>query len=313
MPIFNKQVLEREAGKYGFQRDTFEKVVRLKRILEYINSTDFLNEHLWLKGGTAINLTVFDSPRLSVDIDMDYNPNDDKTTMKGNRQEIDKIIRDYMKSEGYMLSDDSRFSYSLDSYHYNYINSGGNRDLIKIELNYSLRAHIFDAVAVNVVPRIFEDGLSVKSLNPIEIFAAKANALLSRAAARDLYDFSNMIDKGLFERENSLFRKCIVFYASISAESINKSFNTSEIDKIDFAKIKRELFPVIEVKANFDLEGMKNKVKKYIADLMVLTPNEKEYLEKFEQKEYMPELLFEDKAILNRVKDHPMALWKCRE
>ncbi len=61
------------------------------------------------------------------------------------------------------------------------------------------------------------------------------------------------------------------------------------------------------------INSMKNKVKKYIADLMVLTPNEKEYLEKFEQKEYMPELLFEDKAIIARVKDHPMALWKCRE
>lgn len=29
-----------------------------------------------LKGGTAINFTVFNLPRLSVDIDMDYTPND---------------------------------------------------------------------------------------------------------------------------------------------------------------------------------------------------------------------------------------------
>ena len=32
----------------------------------------------------------------------------------------------------------------------------------------------------------------------------------------------------------------------------------------------------------------------------------------FEQKEYMPELLFEDSEILERLKTHPMALWKCR-
>jgi len=31
-----------------------------------------------LKGGTAINLAVFNLPRLSVDIDMDYTPNDTK-------------------------------------------------------------------------------------------------------------------------------------------------------------------------------------------------------------------------------------------
>lgn len=33
----------------------------------------------------------------------------------------------------------------------------------------------------------------------MEIFAAKANALINRAAARDLYDFNNMIDAKLFD------------------------------------------------------------------------------------------------------------------
>lgn len=312
MPTFNKQMLEVEAGKYGFRRDTFEKVVRLKRILEFMNSDEVLSNHLWLKGGTAINLTIFDFPRLSVDIDMDYTPNDEKAVMEETRQEIDRLLRDYMESEGYVLSDESRFMHSLDSYHYNYINAAGNKDMIKIELNYSLRAHILAPVMVNMIPRIFEEGFSVRTLDPMEIFATKANALLNRAAARDLYDFSNMIDKGLFEDKRDLFRKCIVFYASVSAPTINKTFDTSEIDRIDFAKIKRELFPVIEVKANFNLEGMKSKVKQYIANLMSLSPNEKEYLDRFESKEYMPELLFENEIIINRIKEHPMALWKCR-
>ena len=64
MPTFNKQLLEIEAKKYGFNRDTFEKVVRLRRILEYINDDDYLSNHLWLKGGTAINLTIFNTPIL---------------------------------------------------------------------------------------------------------------------------------------------------------------------------------------------------------------------------------------------------------
>lgn len=46
---------------------------------------------------------------------------------------------------------------------------------------------------------------------------------------------------------------------------------------------------------------------------MVLTAQEREYLENFEQKKYMPELLFEDADIIERVKNHPMALWKCKE
>jgi hypothetical protein len=57
---------------------------------------------------------------------------------------------------------------------------------------------------------------------------------------------------------------------------------------------------------------MKKKAKEYISDLMVLTDDEKEYLTQFEQKKYLPELLFDDAEIVERVKEHPMALWKCR-
>ena len=312
MPMFNKQALESEAGKFGFRRDTFEKVVRLKRILEFINADEYLNDHLWLKGGTAINLTIFDFPRLSVDIDMDYNPNDEKSVMEESRKKIKNLLLEYMESEDYFLSEESRFMHSLDGFHFQYINSVGNKDMIKIEINFSLRAHLFEPVIVDFIPRIFETGLTVKTMNPMEIFATKANALLNRAAARDLYDFSNMIDNGMFEDNRDLFRKCIVFYASISADTINKNFDTSEIDRIDFTKIKRELFPVIEAKANFDLAGMKEKVKRYLGELMLLTEKEKKYLDLFEAKDYRPELLFDDKETINMIKNHPMALWKCR-
>lgn len=53
-------------------------------------------------------------------------------------------------------------------------------------------------------------------------------------------------------------------------------------------------------------------VKKYIADLIVLTEDEKEFLDRFENGDYIPELLFEDKTILDRIKNHSMALWKMR-
>jgi predicted nucleotidyltransferase component of viral defense system len=37
-----------------------------------MESDELLSEAIALKGGTAINLTIFDLPRLSVDIDLDY-------------------------------------------------------------------------------------------------------------------------------------------------------------------------------------------------------------------------------------------------
>ncbi len=314
MIAYNKNELGKEAAKLGFTRDTFEKMLRLKEILKYFNSNEFLSQHLALKGGTAINLIFFNLPRLSVDIDMDYVPNGTRAEMELSREKIAAIIKEYMLSEGYSLSPASRFSFSLDAFLYQYQNSAGNRDNIKIEINYSLRAHLFEPVRLPMHTDAFDDDLSIYTVAPMEIFAAKANALVSRAAARDLYDFDNMIVHGLFdESENNLFRKCIIFYNTISQERVNLSFDTSAVDSLDMAKIKRELLPVLRNKEFFDLAGRKTRVKEYLAELMKITQTECQYMEAFARKEYVPELLFDDSAVLERIRSHPMALWKCRQ
>lgn len=283
MPQYNKADLGRVAMQYGFTRDTFEKVLRLKEILVYFNTQEYLVRHLVLKGGTAINLTVFNMPRLSVDIDMDYTPND---------------------SRGDMLK-----------FYYNYINAGGNKDMIKIELNYSLRTHIFEPIYQDILNEVFKSDIKIRTVEPIEIFAAKGNALISRAAARDLYDWGNLIEEGLFKNQRDLFRKSFAFYTTISADKdqINYSFDTSAIDSLDFAKIRRDLFPVISKKDNFQLEKRKKHAKQYISDLMQLTEKETEYMDRFMARDYHPELLFEDEEIVERLIYHPMALWKCKQ
>lgn len=311
MPQFNRRELDVQAKKYGFNRDTFEKVLRLKSILEYLNTEEYLRQHLLLKGGTAINLTIFHLPRLSVDIDLDFIPNLTKEDTASARKKLTELLQGYMAEQGYTLSPASRYSHSLDAFHYNYINAAGNRDMLKIEINYSLRAHILSADERKVTTEAFGDTISIRTVAPIEIFAAKANALMSRAAARDLYDFCNMVDANLFPDQQDLFRKCIVFYATISAKEVNKSFDTSAIDSLTFSKIRADLFPVLAVKDKFDLSGKKQQAKTYISSLMKLTPSEREYMERFTDGEYVPELLFEETDILRRIKRHPMAIWKC--
>lgn len=312
MPIYDKGEIGRVAQQYGFVRDTFEKVLRLKKVLKYMNEQEYLQEHLLLKGGTAINLTIFNLPRLSVDIDMDYTPNDLREDMLVAREKISCLIKEYMREEGYYFSDSSRFTYSLDAFYYQYQNSGGNRDMIKIEINYSLRAHILEPVQKRILPEAFDDGMTIRMVAPMEIFAAKGNALISRAAARDLYDWNNLIDEDLFRDERDLFRKCFAFYATISAETVNRNFDTTAIELLRFSKIRRDLFPVLSKKDNFMLEEKKQRAKEHIMELMQLTEKENEYINRFIAKEYAPELLFEDEKIIERVRKHPMAIWKCQ-
>lgn len=75
MSLYNKTYLEQIAKEKGFVRDNLEKVIRLSEILRYLNQSELLRRSLVLKGGTAINLTVFQMPRLSVDIDLDFSQN----------------------------------------------------------------------------------------------------------------------------------------------------------------------------------------------------------------------------------------------
>lgn len=84
------------------------------------------------------------------------------------------------------------------------------------------------------------------------------------------------------------------------------------IDKLSFSRIRTDLFPVLGVNKKFALEEKKLQAKEFIAAVMMLQDGEKEYMDRFISKEYRPELLFGDYEIVERIKNHPMALWKCR-
>lgn len=308
MNLFNydKGYIAARAEELGFIRDTLEKVYRLADILEYLNSNPLLRESLGLKGGTAINLTIFNLPRLSIDIDLDFLKNVSREEMLQEREKINEDIFKYMQTKGYSLNPRTKNPHSLDSWVFDYINIGGNRDNIKIEINYSMRAHILPSERRNIITENFKSEYKVNSLAAIEVFASKINALLSRGAARDLYDMNNLVYYELFdESQYSLLRKCVVFYAAVSAKIINKSFDTTAINKLSKYKIRTDLLPVIRRKESFDLETAKTRVATFIDDLMKLTPEEKLFLDYFEEKQYKPELLFDDNEILDRIKNHP--------
>lgn len=107
MPKWNKFFLGKQAKELGFIRDTYEKICRLTEILKFFESDDLLGNVLALKGGTAINLTIFNLPRLSVDIDLDFLQNLTRNEMMAIRIKISDRIRKYMIANDYSLSSKS--------------------------------------------------------------------------------------------------------------------------------------------------------------------------------------------------------------
>lgn len=310
---FNKNELDVLAATTGFLRDNLEKVLRLCDILQYLNTNPLLSNHLALKGGTAINLVIFNLPRLSVDIDLDFTKQCTREEMFALRNQINNDIIKYTTSRGYALNPSSKNPHSLDSWVFFYQNVVGNTDNIKIEVNYSMRNHVFEPsiMEVNILP--LSVSFQVRTLHVSELFGSKIKALIERTAARDLYDVYTMLKQGVIsESEQGLLRKMVVFYLAIGgSKPPQSSYDFHSIDKLNYNQIKRKLIPVLRKTENFDFEIAKSEVKGYLQLLLTFSESEMLFIDKFNQKQYLPELLFDETEIVDRIKNHPMALWKC--
>ncbi len=314
MMRFDRITLGRQAKELGFVRDTFEKICRLADVLTFMGSDPLLADSLALKGGTAINLTIFDLPRLSVDIDLDFSKDVSRESMLTEREQIKEHIQKYMAASGYMLGLKSKQYHALDSFVYEYVNAGGMKDNLKIEINYMLRCHVLPVFRRPVYLPWNDQKLTVLSVDPLEIFSAKTTALLNRAAPRDLYDMFNAQKYGLFdETQEQLFRKCIMFYAAIASETVPEHFDLNGIGNISAQKIKTELIPVLRRGERFNLAFVQKQVKDYLADILKPENKELSFWQAFAGGKYQPYLLFDDTDILSRIEHHPMALWKCGE
>jgi len=311
MPRYEKVTLGKISHENGFIRDTFEKMSRLIDILQFINSETELNSILALKGGTAINLTIFNLPRLSVDIDLDLTENYSRDEMFVKRERISELLGRFMAGEGYVKNSKSKQVHALDSFVYSFTNATGNADNIKIEINYISRSHILLPNIISAkTDNIFPDFI-IRTLDPVEIFASKISALLTRTAARDVYDVNNMILFEIFDKEQTLLlKKCLVFYIAIGTDDAPDEFDFEKLDGLKYHDIKTRLIPMLRKKDSFDINIARERIKNYLSELLQFTDYEKEFLSQFRNGQYKPELLFTG-DMLERVQNHPMALWKC--
>ncbi len=311
---YDRILIGRQAEELGFVRDTYEKVCRLSDVLDFIAKDDLLSTSLALKGGTAINLTIFNLPRLSVDIDLDYSELVSRYQMLAKRKLISERIKKYMMGGGYEISEKSKKYHALESLVFNYQNAAGTKDNLKIEINYMLRCHVLPTERRKFTLPWQNSENTILCVAPLEIFASKIVALINRAAPRDLFDLTMMIHENLFDKsKQELLRKCIVFYSAIGSENTPVSFSFDRFMEISQNKIKTDLLPVLRNGKYFDVKKSQQECLCYLKGLLCPTKDELAFWEAFRDKRYCPELVFSDQDIVTRIKQHPMALWKCSE
>jgi predicted nucleotidyltransferase component of viral defense system len=306
------------AQKTGFQRDTLEKTVRLYYLLKDLSENSLFRDCFVLKGGTAINLAYFNLPRLSVDIDMDFTKSGKMEDLLPLRREIKNMLFNLLGLQGYTVGTQSKEVHTLDQWTFNYKSIGGNNDHIKIELNYGARNHILPIENKDIKLDIVTDaGINVPVLHPCELFATKINALLERFAVRDLFDVYNLSKSNILSspEEREILKKGIIFYQTIGVEGKGKNqIDLSKIMEVQPSRIKSQLIPLLPSgKKYFPIEEAKENVTRYLKTILILTSEECEYMENFYNNIYKPELLFQNSEILERIVNHPMAIWKTQQ
>jgi predicted nucleotidyltransferase component of viral defense system len=184
--------LAAEAEATGFRPDVLEKAAQLLGLLDALRSHPFLKEKLVLKGGTALNLFVFDVPRLSVDIDLNYVGAEDRDGMLADRPKVEQAVQTVFAREGFTArrvpEEHAGGKWSLW-----YKSAAGRSGNLEVDINFMFRVPLWP-VTIRYSHSVGSwRAMRIPVLDHHELAAGKLAALLSRRQARDLFDGHRII------------------------------------------------------------------------------------------------------------------------
>lgn len=227
---YSKDVLLSLAKESHYLTGPLEKALRLLSVLDRVFGERTLGPKLVLKGGTAINLVYAESKRLSVDIDLDYVGSLEKETTQKDRAEILSFIEKTLIQEGYVCSPLTRDVYALSSRIFYYQNAFGNKDALKIEINYLDRLHVLPTRFLTF--SAWGGTHQVSVLAKEEVYGSKIAALLNRAKVRDLYDILGLARSG-FNPNDPYFHLAFLCYLALdemSSSSLRPSLSARPVN-----------------------------------------------------------------------------------
>lgn len=113
------------------------------------------------------------------------------------------------------------------------------------------------------------------------------------------------------EFDHDLLRKMVLFYLTVGGSDLPQvKYDPSFCDTIKYPQIRATLVPMLRKSEKFDFEEAKRVVSLFLTELLDFSEQEKRFVEEFNAGHYTPCLLFDDSNIIERVENHPMALWK---
>lgn len=301
-----------QAETTGFRPDMLEKVALLLQLLNAIHSHPFLKDRLVLKSGTALNLFIFDVPRLSVDIDLNYVGAADRKTMLGERPKVERALQAVFAREGYTIRHVPA-GHAGGKWQLRYPSAGGQGGNLEVDVNFMFRISLWPVQRIDSRPVDIWQAAGIPVADVHELAAGKLSALLSRRQARDLFDCSNLFRLGGLDRER--LRLAFVVYGAMSRIDW-RTTAPADMD-VDTADLEQKLIPTLRSAGSEKIrkdrfgKDLVEDCRNLLSSLLPFTAPEREFLDRIlDRGETAPELLTGDEALQHRIRRHPLLEWK---
>ncbi len=306
------ETLIKQAEATGFRPDMLEKVGLLLQLLDAIRSHPFLKNKLVLKGGTALNLFIFDVPRLSIDIDLNYVGAADRETMLAERPRVEEALQAVFSREGFTVRR-MPAEHAGGKWQLRYPSAGGQGGNLEVDVNFMFRIPLWPVQTIDSRPVGIWQAVDIQVVDIHELAAGKLSALLSRQQARDLFDCSNLFHLAGLDRER--LRLAFIVYGAMS----RKDWRTVTLNDVDFdiTDLDQKLIPTLRAAGIERMQqdhfgkSLVTDCRNLLAGLLPFTENEMEFLNRVLDKgEIDSELLTDDADMQDRIKRHPLLEWK---
>ena len=312
MILSEKEIL-RLSGEMGFRPLMLEKVLYLIQLLQSLNKHPFLKGKWVLKGGTALNLFIFNLPRLSVDIDLNYIGSVEREQMKADRPTIEQACKAVFSREGFTVkrvpTDHAGGKWILS--YTSYTNQPGN---LEVDFNFMFRQPLWEPQKRDSI-RIGRDvAENIPVLDQHELVAGKLAALLARTQSRDLYDSARIFET--LKLDNDLLRLAFVVYGGMNRVDWREvTIDTVAVDPDDLG---RKLLPVLHNQSvqqdlSPDAYGatLVEKCREGLQRVIPFTSEERTFLDSLLDEGVIdPSLLTSDLELQKKIQDQPLLQWK---
>ena len=306
--------LNTEAEATGFRADVLEKAVHLLGLLDAIRTHPFLKGKLALKGGTALNLFVFEVPRLSVDIDLNYVGVETREAMLEERPRLEEAMQAVFSREDFGIrrlpEEHAGGKWSL-----RYSAASGQSGRIDVDINYMYRVPLWPLTTMDSCPLGSWRATGIPVVDIHELAAGKLAALLARRRARDLFDSRLVFSIDGLDLER--LRAAFVVYGAMA----RRDWRTVSVEDVAFdpRELSSQLMPSLRVDALQRLEAgnygeeLVKECRRGLSSLIPFRDEERAFLDLLlDEGEIDATMLTSDTALQERIQAQPLLEWKAQ-